>query len=80
MFYAVRNGKQDIIEYLLSTGQVNIMREDNKNMNLIQVAAKYKFFTTVEFLVNQGVPCPPDIKRKIERQKNIQSIPKVSRA
>lgn len=67
MFYAVRNGKQDIIEYLLSTGQVNIMREDNKNMNLIHVAAKYKFFNTVEFLVSQGVPCPPDIKRKIER-------------
>jgi hypothetical protein len=34
---------------------------------LIQFAAKYKLFTVIEFLMKAGVPCPPDIKRKLDR-------------
>lgn len=30
LFYAVRNGKMEIIEYLLKNGSVNLLREDNK--------------------------------------------------
>lgn len=43
-------------------------------MNLIQVAAKYKYFNIVEMLMKAGVQCPPEIKRKIERNNN-QSAP-----
>ena len=44
LFYAVRNGKMEIIDYLIKNGSVNLLREDNKGMNLIQFAAKYKLF------------------------------------
>lgn len=74
MFYAVRNGKTEIIEYLIKNGSVNLLREDNKGQNLIQYAAKYKLYTVVEFLMKAGVPCPPDIKRKLERN-NSRLVP-----
>jgi hypothetical protein len=45
------------------------MREDNKGLNLIQVAAKSRYFSIIEYLMKAGVSCPPDIKRKIERNK-----------
>lgn len=64
----------EIIEYLIKNGSVNLLREDNKGQNLIQYAAKYKLFAVVEFLMRAGVPCPPDIKRKLERN-NSRLVP-----
>ena len=37
---------------------------------MIQLAAKYKYFQIVELLIKAGIPCPPDIKRKIDRNNN----------
>ena len=42
--------------------------------NLIQFASKYKLFQVIEYLMKAGVPCPPDIKRKLDRN-NSRLIP-----
>lgn len=67
IFYAVRNGKIECIDFLVKNCEINLLREDNKGQNLIQYAAKYKLFSVIEFLMTVGVPCPADIKRKIDR-------------
>jgi len=70
VFYAVRNGKIDILDYLIKNCEVNLLREDNKSQNLIQYASKFKLFNVIEYLMDLGVPCPADIKRKVDRNNN----------
>ena len=70
IFYAVRNGKIETLEYLVKNCSVNHLREDFKGQNLVQYAAKFKLFAVVEYLMGIGVPCPADIKRKVERNNN----------
>lgn len=70
LFYAVRNGKIDCVEFLVKNCEINLHREDHKGQNVIQYGAKYKLYTVIEYLMTVGVPCPADIKRKIDRQSN----------
>ena len=65
IFYATRQGQQDCIDCLVKEYEVDLMREDNKGHNLIQVANKYKRPQLIEQFIQVGVPCPPDIKRKL---------------
>ena len=37
---------------------------------MIQYAGKYKYYPIVEILIQAGVTCPADIKRKIDRNNN----------
>ena len=43
------------------------MREDSKGQNLIDYAAKYKLFDIIERLMEAGVQCPADVKRRLAR-------------
>ena len=43
------------------------MREDSKGQNLIDYAAKYKLFDLIERLMEAGVQCPADVKRRLAR-------------
>jgi hypothetical protein len=43
------------------------MREDAKGQNLIDYAAKYKLFDIIERLMEAGVQCPADVKRRLAR-------------
>ena len=55
---------------MVKSCSVNYLREDFKGQNLVQYAAKFKLFAVVEYLMGIGVPCPADIKRKVERNNN----------
>ena len=65
VFYATRQGHPDCVECLIKEYDVELMREDNKGQNLVNIAYKYKRTTLLDQFINLGVPCPPDIKRKI---------------
>lgn len=49
------------------------MKEDNKGQNLINIANKYKRPQLIEQFISLGVPCPPDIKRKLAQQKTLST-------
>ena len=49
------------------------MREDNKGQNLIYYAAKNKNYALIEQLISMEVPCPADIKRKLDRNNNMNN-------
>lgn len=57
----------DCINFLINHCDVNVMREDNKGQNLIHYASKYKLFPLIETLMEKGVVCPGDVKRKLAR-------------
>lgn len=67
IFYAIINSQMECIEFLINKCGVNVTREDNKNQNLIHYASKYKLLLLVETLMEKGVSCPGDVKRKLAR-------------
>lgn len=54
------------------------MREDNKGQNIIDYAYKYKMNDIIETLVELGVPCSAEVKRKIGKNKVVVSKQKYS--
>ena len=67
IFYSIKYQKRDCIDFLIKDCDVNIMREDAKGQNLIDYAAKYKLFDIIERLMEAGVQCPADVKRRLAR-------------
>ena len=67
IFYAIINSQMDCVNYLMKECDVNVVREDNKSQNLIHYASKYKLFPLIETLMERGVVCPGDVKRKLAR-------------
>lgn len=47
------------------------MREDSKGLNLIDYAWKNKMPDIVDMLIEAGVPCSFDVKRKLGKQKSV---------
>ena len=74
IFYAVRQGQQACVDYLLAECDIDLTREDNKGQNIIHQAAKSKKTGIIEQLIQAGVPCPADIKRKLLQQKTLGRI------
>lgn len=64
VFYAVRMGKVESMEYLIENCEIDLQREDNFGNNLINVAPKRKAHL-IEKLIQVGVSCPPEVKRKV---------------
>ena len=49
------------------------MREDSKGLNLIDYAFKHKLPDIVDMLVEAGVPCSFDVKKKLGKIKMVGS-------
>ena len=67
IFYAIKYIKRECVDYLIKECEVNVLREDSKGQNLIEYASKYKLFDIIEKLMEAGVTCPADVKRRLAR-------------
>ena len=56
MFYAAREGKNEIIKYFI-TKNVNINHMDNKKLTALSFAKKFKRTLTIKLLTDNGAKC-----------------------
>ena len=61
LHYAVKHGKLPAVEKLVSTGAVDLTREDAKGQGLVALAIKQKKNAIAEFLLKAGCPPPAGV-------------------
>ena len=65
VFYAVKQGKQSCVDYLTQNFAIDFTRRDYNNCNLSNIAQKHRKQYMIEKLIIAGVPCPAELKKKL---------------
>jgi ankyrin repeat protein len=68
IFYAVKQGKTQCLDFLMQNCTIDFTRKDDNDHNLINIAQKHRKTYLVEKLIMAGVPCPEELKKKLQFQ------------